>query len=213
MTPASRALSRGRRRSRADFGHERRQAERRLRTDTPFYAEKCLTIVDQGAHQIPCVFNEAQRHVDGVLESQRAEGKPMRAVILKARKLGMSTGIEAKITHRYTTRANHHAVVVAHDKTTASEIFAMSELMYANLPNREVGELVLKPPVSRSRAKQRIELGVEAREEVSVEDVLDDDAAVVLERGGHPLDGVGGGEAGQGGGHVSSSGDLRAILL
>src|SRR5262252_2841297 len=135
------------------------EAERRLRTDTPFYAEKCLTIVDQGAHQIPCVFNEAQRHVDGVLESQRAEGKPMRAVILKARKLGMSTGIEAKITHRYTTRANHHAVVVAHDKTTASEIFAMSELMYANLPNREVGELVLKPPVSRSRAKQRIELG------------------------------------------------------
>lgn len=138
-------------------------AERRLREDFPFYAEKCLKIVDQRAKTVALNLKRAQLEVDRRLEAQDAAGHPMRAVILKARKLGMSTGIEGKITHRYTQRENHRAVVVAHDKKTAGELFDMSETMYAKLPDRTVGDLQLKPAIVASRRRTEIKLGEESR--------------------------------------------------
>lgn len=138
-------------------------AERRLRHDFPFFAAKCLRIVDQRAQTVSLKLKRAQQEVDRRLEAQAADGRPMRAVILKARKLGMSTMIEGKITHRYTQMENHRAVVVAHDKKTAGELFDMSETMYAKLPNRTVGKLQIKPAIVASRRRTEIKLGEESR--------------------------------------------------
>jgi transposase-like protein len=139
------------------------ELEHRLRTDHPFYARKCLKIIDQRGRLVPLGYKDPQLLLDRTLEEQDDAGAPMRAIILKARRIGFSTATEGKITHRYTQRPNHKALVVAHDKKTAGEIFAMSELMYANLPNEQIGDLVLKPPITHTRRQQELALGQPSR--------------------------------------------------
>lgn len=67
------------------------EAERlraRLADDTVLWARHCAKIVDHRAQLVPLAANAAQLKFDAALEGQRAAGKPMRAIVLKARKLG-----------------------------------------------------------------------------------------------------------------------------
>lgn len=141
------------------------EIEHRLRTDYPYYAEHCLKIIDQRARTVALRFKRAQKIVDATLEAQAAEGKPMRAIVLKARKLGVSTAVVGKATHRYTQHPNHKALIVAHDLKTSKEIFGMAQLMYDLLPDEQIGGLTLKPGIVSSRRGQEIALGQESRVE------------------------------------------------
>jgi hypothetical protein len=79
---------------------------RRLRFDTPFWAggvkyengkwvypgtrdfQGCVKILNKQRKLVPCIAHPWQLEFDQLLERQRAAGRPMRAIILKARKLG-----------------------------------------------------------------------------------------------------------------------------
>ena len=121
-----------------------------LRSDTPFYAEQVLKIAGADGDVVPLVPRKAQLDLDRALEQQHAAGLPMRAIILKARKLGFSTWVQAKQFQRATQHANHRALTVAHDSTTAAELHDMSETMYANLPS-DPDLAFLKPPIANRR--------------------------------------------------------------
>ena len=108
---------------------------RRLREDTPYYAEHLLKIADKRGEIVPLAPSKAQLACDAKLEAQRAAGKPMRAIILKARQIGMSTWIQGKIIQRTTQRPNYNAVVVAHDRDTGQKLYRIGERMYSNLPD------------------------------------------------------------------------------
>ena len=88
---------------------------RRLREDTPFWAggvkrgakgeliypkpsefQGCVKILNKQRKLVPCIAHPWQLEFDDLLERQRAAGKPMRAIILKARKLGFSTWVAVK---------------------------------------------------------------------------------------------------------------------
>jgi hypothetical protein len=126
-----------------------RTIEERLASDTPFYAQTCLKIVDKDENLVPFRPNAAQLAFDAVLEKQRAAGQPMRAIVLKARQVGMSTWIQGKLIQRATQRANHSAFVVAHDTKTGMKLYRMAEKMYGNLPDE------IKPPLgSYSRGRK-----------------------------------------------------------
>jgi hypothetical protein len=71
---------------------------------------------------------------DAALEQQRAAGRPMRAIILKARKLGFSTWVEAKFMQRITQMEAQYAVVVGQDRPTSGVLFDMAKLIYDRLP-------------------------------------------------------------------------------
>lgn len=133
----------------------------RLRVDTPYYARNCLKIVNKSAQLVPLVPNRAQLRFDAAMEKQRAEGLPIRVIVLKARKLGFSTWTQAKIIQRVTQRPNRKGLVVAQDNDTAGELFEMGEKMYGNLPIDP--EIALKPALSSFRSGKSMTFGEPSR--------------------------------------------------
>jgi hypothetical protein len=132
------------------------QARERLLTDTPYWAggitkdsggrwlrpapgafEGVAKIVDKAGRLVPLLANDIQLEMDAKLEQQRADGLPMRMVLLKSRQWGGSTWTEAKITQRLTQVMRQRALIVAHDVKTAGSIFDMATLMHAHLPTEE----------------------------------------------------------------------------
>jgi hypothetical protein len=119
----------------------------RMMFDTPFWSSHCCTILDDQKRTIrlrprPWQARTAltPAHVwplDEALEQQRAAGLPMRAIILKARKLGFSTWVQAKAMQRVTQQPFQYALTVAHLRSSASVLFDMARLMYERLPTEE----------------------------------------------------------------------------
>lgn len=125
----------------------------RVKADTPFWAESFGKIVDKmSGRLIPFVFNPAQLELDRLLEEQRAAGKPMRAVVLKARQVGMSTGTQGKLVHRATLNERYDTVTVAHDRETGGKLYRMAETLYRNLPE----DAELKPKLGKYRRQKEM---------------------------------------------------------
>lgn len=123
---------------------------KRIREETPFWAEKFAFIIDKNGRKIPLLAKPGQLEFDRQLEAQRAEGKPMRALNLKARQVGMSTWTQAKAVHRCTLRERYDALTVAHDRETGSKLYRMAETIWANLPN----DPELKPALGQHRRQR-----------------------------------------------------------
>jgi hypothetical protein len=62
---------------------------------------------------------------------------PMRAIVLKARKLGFSTWVQAKFMQRVTQLPFQAALVAAQDRKTAGVLMDMARLMRERLPSEE----------------------------------------------------------------------------
>jgi hypothetical protein len=136
--------------------HEREELRARFAYSTPWWAggmrqdqsgrwhppgpqsfQGCARILDKRRRLVPLIARPWQLELDDKLEEQRANGEPMRALILKARQLGFSTWGMAKLTQRVTQLPYQHAVVVAHTVKTAASLFDMGKRMYAHLPNEQ----------------------------------------------------------------------------
>lgn len=134
------------------------ETRQRLRTDYPFYSRSCLKVRDKG-RLVPFVLRPAQLKLWNVLAAQRAKGLPMCAIVLKARKTGISTMAQGLLLQRTTLQPLHSANVIAHNSQTAGAIMQIAELMYANLPEIEDEELVLKPPIANRRRLKELRFG------------------------------------------------------
>lgn len=135
-----------------------RPVARRLLEDYPFYARTVLKVAEHG-RIVPFVFRPAQHELWAVLKAQRDDGRPMRAIILKARKLGFSTFAQGLLLQRATLNPNHTAIVIAHNSPTAGAIVQVAETMYSNLPDIADPELTLKPPIANRRRHKEIRFG------------------------------------------------------
>lgn len=129
-----------------------RKANHRLRHDTPYYARHALKIVNERGEMIPFVYRKAQLKVDRALEAQRRAGRPMRVRVLKSRRVGVSTSVQAKVFQTATTRSNRRGLVVAHDTDTAGELFDISDVFYSHLPGPPDYDDSLKPGLVSRRA-------------------------------------------------------------
>jgi hypothetical protein len=123
----------------------RERVRRKLRTDFAYYPEHALKIVSAQGEVIPFVLKRPQVRLARGLMAQRDRGEPMRAVILKARKVGFSTQAQGILIQRTTQIPNHTALVVAHDGLTAGEVFGIGRLMWARLPQQ------IKPSLAYER--------------------------------------------------------------
>lgn len=133
----------------------------RLRTDWPFYAPLCLNIVATSGKVIPFAPKPAQLRIDEAAEKQRQAGRPVRLIIPKARKEGVSTYATGKLVQRVTQTANHNAIQVAQDGETAGELLSMATLMHANLPDTD--QFPIKPPIANRQRRKEIVFGNPAR--------------------------------------------------
>lgn len=135
----------------------------RLEHDDAYYLENCIKIVDQHEREIPLKLKQAQRRLVEIKARQERARVPVRIIVLKARKEGISTAVQALSLKRTTQRRNHRAQVVAHDNETSEEIFGMGEFMYEHLPDETIAGLQLKPPVSSQASGQQITFGEPSR--------------------------------------------------
>jgi hypothetical protein len=122
----------------------------RVRESTPFWAEKFAAIVDKNGRKVPLLGKPGQLEFDRQLEEQRTNRRPMRALNLKARQVGMSTWTQAKAVHRCTLRERYDALTVAHDRETGAKLYRMAETIYANLPD----DPELKPALGQHRRQR-----------------------------------------------------------
>lgn len=115
-------------------GGVRKDETGRWQMPAPGAFQGCVKIVDKRKRLVPAIAHPWQLELDERLEAQRTAGKPMRAIILKARKLGFSTWIVLKMLQRVTQLPYQGAIVVAQDTKTAGQIFNMAKIGHAHLP-------------------------------------------------------------------------------
>jgi hypothetical protein len=113
------------------------ELQERLRYDTVFWGRNCATILNPRKQPVRLEARPWQVDFDRRLEAQRAAGRPMRAIILKARKLGFSTWVTAKGVQRVTQLPYQYMVSIAHLQSAAGQLMDMARLMYDNLPTQE----------------------------------------------------------------------------
>lgn len=118
--------------------------------NTKKYIEEYLKIQDKNAKIIPFCINKPQLKLYDALAEQHRQGKPQRAIVLKARQMGFSTLTEGIIFKKTTTRHNVKSGIVTHEAGATTNLFKMSKRFYDNLPAE------LKPTIKNSNAKELI---------------------------------------------------------
>jgi hypothetical protein len=125
---------------------ERLTELRRLRTELPYYAEKCLKIRTKAGSIEPLRLNRAQRHVHEKLEYQRQQTGKVRALILKARQQGFSTYIGARFYHRASLNRGASVFILTHEQDATDNLFGMVDRYHKHCP--------LKPSAGAANAKE-----------------------------------------------------------
>jgi hypothetical protein len=112
------------------------------------YIENFLSIRTKSGALVPFRFNAAQEKLYNVLKAQNAARKPMRAIVLKARQLGISTLAEGLIYQRTATRENTNSLVIAHLDSSTANLLAMTKLFYERSPEE------VRPMIAASNARE-----------------------------------------------------------
>lgn len=105
-------------------------------TSFKYYSENFLKIKTEppASRVLPFKMNNVQARLDKVFERKLRKHQPIRIVVLKARREGVSTYIEGRLFHKVHTTPNTNAFIIAQDKDALSRIFDMSKLFYDCLP-------------------------------------------------------------------------------
>ncbi len=106
----------------------------RAKSDPQFFCEKLLKIVHNGRIS-KWEYNLAQRLVLEARLKQERAGKPVRLVIIKARREGVSTEIQGWLFQKATTNPYRTGMVVSHEQDSADEIAEISRRFWELLPD------------------------------------------------------------------------------
>lgn len=120
----------------------------RLKQDFPFYAKNCLKLVDNKGNLVSFELNPQQLLVHEAIEKQKRETGMVRLIILKSRKLGMSTYASGRFIHKTALDQHKRAAVVTHVTDSTNALFKIYKRFHGNLPSQ------LQPIIKRSNAKE-----------------------------------------------------------
>ncbi len=96
------------------------------------YCKNNLKIKDKHTRIIPFVPNKPQKIlIDYVLRCIE-EKRPVKAIILKARQMGLSTAVEAIIYWYTSTNKNINSVIIGHDDSSSKNLYMMFRRYYDN---------------------------------------------------------------------------------
>lgn len=103
-----------------------------IRKDFYRYCKNNLKIKDKHSRIIPFVPNAPQRVlIDHVLLCIK-ERRPVKAIILKARQMGLSTAVEAIIYWWTSTNKNINSVIIGHEESSSKNLYMMFRRYYDN---------------------------------------------------------------------------------
>lgn len=120
----------------------------RLRNDFALYARTCLTIVTEESEEPqPFIFNEFQKLLHKKVVEVERQGKPVRVIVVKPRRVGCSTYIQGRAMHKWNLSRNRVVRTVAQETDTVNDISGMARFYYDNLP------LQIKPKLDKNNPK------------------------------------------------------------
>ena len=122
----------------------------RLRADLPYFAEHALKLRPKTGPLEAFVFNPAQSKLHDLIEAQKAKTGRVRVVILKARQLGVSTYVAARLYHRTINSPGLRTIIIGHERRASSNLFQIVRRFRDNMPEG------IRPSVGTSNAEELI---------------------------------------------------------
>ena len=121
----------------------------RLKDDLEHYAPRCLKILPyEGGSPVPFDFNDSQRFLHARLEQQLRDKGRVRALVLKGRKMGISTYVGARFFHKATWRRGVRVYILTHQQEATDTLFGMVERYYEHTPD------LVRPVSGHANAKE-----------------------------------------------------------
>lgn len=99
------------------------------------FSESCLTIRDHDTAQLlPLVLNKGQQILHEVAEKQKEQQGHVRILLLKSRRFGGSTYVEARFYRNCTLNCNRNVFIVGHEERSTATLFRMAQLFQEKNP-------------------------------------------------------------------------------
>jgi hypothetical protein len=124
--------------------------QQRLRNDLPYFAEHALRLRPKMGPLEPFRFNAAQQELHRIVQKQRDRTGRVRIVILKARQLGISTYIAARLFHRTIYSPGWRTIIIGHETRASTNLYQVVKRFWDGMPED------LKPSVGTSNAEELI---------------------------------------------------------
>lgn len=121
-----------------------------MNINTRAYIEEYIKIRDKSGRIVGLKLNTPQLRLYNIVKEQKAAGKPVRVIILKARQMGFSTLTESILFKETVTKFNRRTGIITHLASATTNLFNMSKLMLDYLPDD------IKPSVKKSNAQELI---------------------------------------------------------
>jgi len=122
----------------------------RLRNDLRYFAQHSLRLRPKAGPLEPFVFNSAQGKLHEIIEEQKAKTGRVRVIVLKARQLGVSTYIAARLYHRTIHNPGLRTIIIGHERRASSNLFDIVRRFHENMPEGE------KPSTGTSNREELI---------------------------------------------------------
>ena len=106
----------------------------RLQTDLAYFAEQYLKIRPKAGSLVPFTFNAAQLELHRRLEEQKAKTGKVRAIVLKARQMGISTYIAARYYKRSVGNEGLRTIIIGHEKRASTNLFQLVKRFHEHMP-------------------------------------------------------------------------------
>ncbi|WP_341702614.1 hypothetical protein [Ferrovibrio sp.] len=108
-------------------------AIRYLQHNLEHYCAQFVKIQHKDGTVRPFQWNRAQRRLHEALERQKQQKGWVRAIILKARQLGVSTYIGARFYHRTSLWLGRHTFILTHEDKATQQLFGMVKRIHDNM--------------------------------------------------------------------------------
>ena len=95
----------------------------RLRNDLPYFAEHALKLRPKSGPLEQFILNPAQRKLHEIMEQQKAKTFRVRVIVLKARQLGVSTYVAARLYQRTIYNPGVRTIIIGHERRASSNLF------------------------------------------------------------------------------------------
>lgn len=111
------------------------ETDQKLRDSLRLYCRNLVKIgTKKPGELLPFVWNHAQEQLHAKLERQREARGLVRAIVLKARRLGISTYAAARYYHRSTLWRGHRAFILTHEDKATQTLFDVVKRIHENMP-------------------------------------------------------------------------------
>src|SRR6516165_8707571 len=121
----------------------------RIKHDLPYFSQY-LKIRPKVGSLAPFALNTAQLKLHQLIEDQRARTGRVRVIVLKARQLGVSTYVAARLYHRTINSPGLRTIILGHERRASSNLFQIVKRFHENLSED------IRPSVGTSNAEELI---------------------------------------------------------